>query len=187
MWLTKEEWQSLVPSKPAQRDRLPVAPAISERMTRFHLSPRRSLTSEDGVVDRKDIKSAKLSLVVDDVSPERIRFLLVGFVHYGTDYDEGKATSPQGPLGFGFDSPIHGVLEYDREKKVFVRFDMVAPAEVWGRWGDANGDSLVIERPGRAPIGFAFELAKGDSPTNRLPPGGNGGRALAAGYFPPSK
>jgi hypothetical protein len=111
MWMTKEEWQSLVPAKPVKGDRLAVASAISERMARFHLSPRRALTSEDGIVAKK----------------------------------------------------------------------------VWGRWGDANGKSQTIERSGRSPIGFAFELAKGGSPTDRLPPAGHGGRALRAGYFAASK
>jgi len=187
MWLTKEEWQSLVPAKPVKGDKLPVASAISERMARFHLSPRRALTSEDGIVAQKDIKSAKLTLMVDDVSPQRIRLLLAGFVHTGSDYDKSKATSPNGPLGFGYETPIHGILEYDRKKEAFVRFDIVAPGEVWGRWGDANGKSQTIERPGRSPIGFAFELAPGESPTDRLPPAGNGGRALRAGYFGASK
>ena len=187
MWLTKEEWQSLVPAKPVKGDRLAVASAISERMARFHLSPRRALTSEDGIVAKKDIKEAKLTLVVDDVSPQRIRLRLVGFVHHGSDYDNAKSTSPNGPLGFGYETPIHGVLEYDRKKEAFVRFDIIAPGEVWGRWGDANGKSQTIERPGRSPLGFAFELAKGDSPTDRLPPAGHGGRALRAGYFAVSK
>lgn len=183
MWLTKEEWQSLVPARPARGDRLAVASAISERMARFHLSPRRALTSEDGIVAKKDIKAAELTLVVEDVSAQRVRLSVVGFVHHGSEYDDAKATSPNGPLGFGYETPIHGVLEYDREKGAFVRFDLVAPGEAWGRWGDANGKSQTIERPGRSPVGFAFELAKGDSPTDRLPPAGNGGRAMRAGYF----
>ncbi len=187
MWLTNEEWHSLVPAKPAKGDRLPVASAISERLARFHLSPRRALTSEDGIVAKKDIKAANLTLVVDDVSPQRIRLLLVGFVHHGNDFDNAKATSPNGLLGFGYETPIHGMLEYDRKKEAFVRLDIVAPGEVWGRWGDANGKSLTIERPGRSPIGFAFELAKGDTPTDRLPPAGHGGRAVRAGYFAASK
>jgi hypothetical protein len=44
---------------------------------------------------------------------------------------------------------------------------------VWGRSGDANGKSLFAERPGRTPFGFAFELARGATPTERIPPGGN--------------
>jgi hypothetical protein len=46
---------------------------------------------------------------------------------------------------------------------------------------------MTIERPGRSPIGYAFELAKGDSPTNRIPPAGNGSRALRNGYFATGK
>jgi len=187
MWLTREEWQAFVPTNPVKGEKMPVASAISERMARFHLSPRRALTSEDGIVSKKEIKKAVLTLVVDDVSPDRIRLSMEGLVHTGSDYVADKATSPNGPLAYGFATPIHGILEYDRTKKAFDRFDIVAPGDVWGRWGDANGNSQGIERSGRTPIGFAFELAKGVSPTDRLPPAGNGGRALRAGYFATGK
>ncbi len=183
MWLTREEWQTLVPASPVKGEKLPVASAISERMARFHLSPARALTSEDRIVSKAAIKKADLAVVVEDVSAARIRLSLEGLVHWGSDYDAAKATSPNGPLAFGFSTPIHGILEYDRTKKAFVRFDIVAPGEVWGRWGDANGQSQGIERAGRTPFGFAFELAKGDSPSDRIPPAGNGERALRAGYF----
>ncbi len=183
MWLTADEWQSLVPAQPVKGEQLQISAALSQRMARFHLSPRRALTSEDGIVSKSAIKKANLMLVVDDVSSDRIQLRLSGFIHYGSDYDAAKATSPNGPLDFGFESPIHGILEYDRASKKFVRFDIIAPGDAWGRWGDANNNSMTIERPGRGPIGFAFELATGDSPTNRIPPAGNGLRALRSGYF----
>ncbi|MCI0380942.1 MAG: hypothetical protein L0215_25440 [Gemmataceae bacterium] len=183
MWLTAHEWQALVPAKPVRGQTLPVSSAISERITRFHLSPRRALTSEDGIVPKNAIKKAALTLIVDEVSEERIRLRLEGSIHWGSDYDAAKATTPNGPLPFGYAAPIHGILEYDRTKNAFVRFDVVAPGDVWGRWGDANGNSQTVERAGRTPIGFAFELVQGGSPTNRLPPAGHGGRALRAGYF----
>jgi len=183
MWITREEWKAIVPANPVAGASVPVAPAIGERMARFHLNPRRAMTSEDGILRKETVKSVKLTLVVDDVSADRIRMVLEGAVHTGTEFDAAGATSPNGPLAFGFATPIRGVLEYDRAKNVFTRFDIAAPGEVWGRWGDANGKSLFAERPGRTPFGFAFELAQGDSPTHRLPPGGNGQRARAAGYF----
>jgi len=111
---------------------------------------------------------------------------LEGFVHWGSDYDEAKATSPNGPLAQGFETPLHGRLEYDRMKKAITRLDLVAPGDVWGRWGDANGNSLPAERPGRNPFGFAFDLATGSSPTDRIPPGGNGHYVSErVGYFSP--
>ena len=64
MWLTEEEWKALVPVNPARGDTLAVAPAIGERMARFHLSPMRALTSEDGIVGQKEVKAARLALVV---------------------------------------------------------------------------------------------------------------------------
>ena len=109
-----------------------------------------------------------------------------GFIHWGSEYDASKATSPNGPLAQGFETRLEGRLEYDRMKKAFTRFDVLAPGHVWGRWGDANGKSMYVERPGRAPFGFAFEKA-GESPTDRIPPGGNGRYITEkTGYFSPS-
>src|SRR5262249_9069301 len=84
-------------------------------------------------------------------------------VHTGPAFDREKAATPDGPLGFGFQTPLHGVLEYGRAKQAFFRFDVVTPGEVWGRWGDANGKSLFAERPGNTPFGSALELAGGGS------------------------
>ena len=183
MWLTEGEWKSLVPADPVQGGKLDVAPVIAQRMARFHVNPRRAMTSEDGILRKEAIRAARMTLVVDQVSAERIRLVLEGVIHTGTEFDAAQATTPNGPLGFGFATPLHGILEYDRTKKAFTRFDVAAPGEVWGRWGDANGKSLFAERPGRTPFGFAFELTQGQSPTNRLPPGGNGQRAESNGYF----
>ena len=186
MWLTRQEWQSLVPADPVEGKKLAVSPVIAERMARFHLTPQRAMTSEGGVVSKRRLKSARLALVVQDVSSGRIALTLEGFVHWGSDYEESKATTPNGPLAQGFETPLYGRLEYDRTTQAFTRFDIVAPGHVWGRWGDANGKSMNVERPGRNPFGFAFELA-GDSPTDRIPPGGNG-RTVSerTGYFAPS-
>lgn len=187
MWLTEDEWKALVPENPAKGQELVVDSAIGTRMARFHLTPQRALTSESGQRSVSEVKSTELKLVVDDVTADKIRMNVQGFIHWGTDFDAAKATSPNGPLRMGYEAPIHGIVEYDRKKQEFVRFDMIAPGDVWGRWGDANGNSMGVERPGRAPIGFAFELASGESPTDRLPPGGNGERALRAGYFASEK
>ena len=82
-------------------------------------------------------------------------------------------------------APLRGAAEYDRKSRKWKRCDLVAAGEVWGRWGDANGKSMPTERPGRQPFGFAFELAAGRSPTDRIPPGGNGRYVSAkTGYFP---
>lgn len=184
LWLTEAEWKALPPASPAQGQRVPVAPAIAERIARFHLTPRRSMTSEGHGLSKGEVKKAHLTLRVDEVTAERLLMTLEGFVHTGSAYDESKATSPNGPLGFGYETALHGLLEYDRRKNAFARFDIVAPGEVWGRWPDANGKTLFAERPGRTPFAYAFELADGSSPADRIPPGGNGAYvAERTGYF----
>ena len=184
LWLTRDEWQSLIPDNPTNGKTVVVPRNIVQRMARFHLTPQRATTSEGHIVSKRSVKAAKLSLVVDEVSPQRIRYKATGFVHWGSDYDESQATTPNGPLAQGFASSLYGRLTYDREKQVFTQFDLVVPGQVWGRWGDANGRSMYVERPGRSPFGFALELATGNSPTNRLPPGGNGRYVSeSTGYF----
>jgi hypothetical protein len=184
MWLTRDEWRELVPTNPVHGRRREVDPAIAERMARFHLTPQRATTSEGGIKSRQSVKEARLALVVKEISARHIRMELEGFIHWGSDYDSSKATTPNGPLAQGYETPVHGQLEYDREKGGFTRFDLVAPGDVWGRWGDANGKSMYVERPGRNPFGFALELATGDSPSDRIPPGGNGRYVQNTGYFP---
>ena len=83
----------------------------------------------------------------------------------------------------GFASSLEGRIEFDRKKNAFTRFDIIAPGHVWGRWGDANNNSMYVERPGKVPFGFALELADSDSPTDRIPPGGNGHYVEKRGYF----
>jgi hypothetical protein len=187
MWLTAGEWRSLVPTDPIKGQRIKVGSNIAERMARFHLTPQRATTSEGHIVRSKQVKTARLELVVDAVSRERIQMSLQGFVHWGSDYDEAQATTPNGPLAQGFETPLYGRLEYDRPQNAFARFDIIAVGHVWGRWGDANNKSMYVERPGRAPFGFAFELATGKSPSHRIPPGGNGRYVTdRTGYFPKS-
>ncbi|MFT7642165.1 MAG: hypothetical protein ACI9G1_003922 [Pirellulaceae bacterium] len=187
MWLKRDEWQALIPAEPIKGMKLNVDPAIGERMARFHLTPQRATTSEGGIVSKRQIKSAQLNTVVEEVTSQVINMRLEGFIHWGSDYDAGKATSPNGPLAKGFETPIHGRLTYDRKKKEITKFDMVAPGRVWGRWGDANGKSMYVERAGQEPFGFAFELATGKSPSDRIPPGGNGRYVTERGYFGSSK
>lgn len=178
MWITRDEWRALVPEEPAVGRTLDVSPAVVRRMARFHLNPKRATTSEGGIVDRRAVKEARMTVVVREVTPDRIRMSAEGHVHWGSDYDEAKEALPM-----GYATRLEGRLEVDRATGAFVRFDLVAPGEVWGRWGDANGKSMPVERPGRSPFGFAFELG-GASATDRLPPGGNGRTVTeATGYF----
>ena len=186
LWITEAEWRGLVAGQFVKGQQREVSKAVVERLALFHLMPRR-LTSEGASWGRPQLKTARLTLVVEAVDEDRVRWRAVGFAHLGSTYDEAKATTPNGPHGFGYEAPLHGVIEYDRKKGAVVRFDLVALGDVWGRWGDANNKSMTVERPGRNPVPVAFELATGVSPTERIPPGGNGIYVEKTGYFATGK
>ncbi len=63
----------------------------------------------------------------------------------------------------GYEARLLGRLSYDRAKGAFDRFDLVALGESWGTtdWSDKGG---------RYPVGIGFELARGDSPCDRMIP-----------------
>jgi hypothetical protein len=166
-------------------ERFAVDPAVAERLARFHLVPHK-MVGGSGHWGRKAVGAARLSLTVVEATADRVRLRAEGFAHLGSAYDAAKAITPNGPLGHGYEAPLYGFLEYDRTAGRFTRFDLVAPGDVWGRWGDANGKSMAVERPGRNPVLIAFELAAGDSPTDRIPPGG-WKFFLDAEYYGPKK
>jgi hypothetical protein len=181
MWLTEAEWRSMVPANPVRGQRYDAAPAVVERLARFHLVPNK-MVGGTGHWGKAELRTARLSLTVEDVTDERMRLRADGFAHLGSTYEADKATSPDGPLRRGYEAPLHGLFEFDRKAGAFTRFDLVAPGDVWGRWGDANNKSLAVERPGRNPVLVAVELATGHSPTDRIPPGG-WGHFLDLGYL----
>ncbi|MBI2804383.1 MAG: hypothetical protein HYX68_05285 [Planctomycetes bacterium] len=182
MWITESEWRSLFPEKLAKGQKREVGRAIVDRLAIFHLMPRR-LTSEGASWSKSQLKKAHLTSIVEEITTSKVRLRLVGFAHLGSTYNESQATTPNGPLAFGYEAPLHGRVEFDRKKDAITRFDLFALGDVWGRWGDANNKSQTVERPGRNPIPIAFELATGASPTERIPPGGNGSYVQKTGYF----
>ncbi len=186
MWITEAEWRNLMAGPFVKSEKREVSKAIVERLAIFHLMPRR-LTSEGASWGKSQLRSARLTLIVDDVSESSVRFRAIGFAHLGSSFDATKATSPNGPLAFGYEAPLHGIVEFDRKKNAITRFDLVALGDVWGRWGDANGKSQTVERPGRTPVPIAFELATGATPTERIAPGGNGSYVSKTGYFSMAK
>ncbi len=181
LWLTQAEWQALVPIHPKKGDTLAISPAIVQRICRYHLVPER-IYGEGGGWGAKGIRAAKLTLTVVAVTSDAVRFQLHGFAHLGSVYDPAKATTPNGPLPIGYEANLDGILIYDTGKKAFTRFDAVALGDVWGRMGDANGKSVSVERPGRHPLAFAFELVRGDRPADRLTPTGRASK-VRSGYF----
>lgn len=156
MWITEAEWRSLVPADAAQGDKFALAPAVAERLVRFHLVD--NTRGEPPMWTRDEIRKNDLSLTVTEATPQHLRLALDGAVLLATAADPAKADR-------GFDLRLRGYLSYDKTKKAFDRFDILAVGDHWG-----NGANTREPRPGRMPLGVLFELAKGDSSFERVPP-----------------
>jgi hypothetical protein len=84
---------------------------------------------------------------------------LEGWALLATDAEPSRAER-------GYDARLTGQLEYDPAAARFTRFDLVALGGYWG--GDYSGGRF--KRPGRTPLGIAFELTRGESAVDLAPP-----------------
>jgi hypothetical protein len=158
LWITAAECRALVPEKPHHGDKVPLPPAVVERILRFHLVD--NTRGEPAAWHREDIRSQDLTLTVEQAGDDGVGLRLEGSALLATDADLARARR-------GFDVRLLGHLHYDAGKKAFDRFDVVALGEHWGDSKFTPG-----ARPGRTPLGVAFELANGTSPADRVPPQG---------------
>jgi hypothetical protein len=169
MWLTEAEWKSLVSKTFKKGDQFPVPAPVAKRLIRYHLI--------DGTYGLPfqwklgDIQTEKLMLTVEDVKTSILRLRLQGKVVVATKMDLTKGT--------GFDARVEGILNYDPQKQRLTRFDILAIGDVWGPDFAAG----TFSRTGRAPLGIAFELARGDKAADLVPPKGQNFNNLARHYF----
>jgi hypothetical protein len=156
LWLNADEWKKLVPSEPKKGNSFPLPPAIAERMLRFHLTD--NTRGEPPMWRKEDIRSEALKLTVERATPALVKLRLDGSVLLATNADAAKAER-------GFDVQLSGRVDYDPAKKAIVRFDVVAVGDHWG-----SGPYTGGARPGRQPLGVAFELSNGKSAADLVPP-----------------
>ncbi len=149
LWLTGAEVRSLVPPEPEAGATFPVPDPVRLRIVRMHL--KNGTQGWLGYWKPEQVREARMTLRVDRATPT-IRLSLEGAVRIG-DADS-KA---------GYEATLSGALEYDPSRKSFTRFDVVALGDHWGPPGE-------WARPGRAPLGIAFELSRGDHPMDQAYP-----------------
>jgi hypothetical protein len=156
LWLTETEWKSFVPAHPKQGLRFPVPTVVAERILRFHLID--NTRGEPPMWRRDQIREYTLTLTLEEVTTKSMQLRLDGRALLATAADAAQASG-------GFEVCLLGYLHYDRAKAVLDRFDMVAVGDHWG-----EGTFTRRARPGRMPLGIAFELSNGKSDADRIPP-----------------
>jgi hypothetical protein len=178
MWITRPEWQALMPANPRKGQAVRVPTTLVERIFRFHLEPSRGFTAVNQFV-YCTAKDGKMRLTVEEVTKTRVRLRLEGFANL--ELDRGAAY--QGVRRkIAYHPRFLGYLEYDPAKRVFYRFDLVALGKVRGQ---ANGENLMGARSGEFPLGVAFELVKPLTPRDYVQPTGlmDGGGNYNLDYY----
>jgi hypothetical protein len=158
LWLTAQEWKSLIPAAPKKGDRSAVPAGIAERIARYHLVD--NTRGEPPLWETEHVRSRLMTLTVEEATPTNLLLRLDGTVTLSTHPEAKKAER-------GYEAHLLGYIGIDRAKKVISRFDVVAIGEHWG-----GGAHTAGARPGRTPLGIAFALAQGDSAANLVPPQG---------------
>jgi hypothetical protein len=129
---------------------------LTRRLARFHLLD--NTRGEPNYWRADEVRKASLTWAVTAVTDDEVAMELTGTVLLSTDADPEKARR-------GYDVALRGLLRYDRAKKAITRLDLLALGEHWGRSTYTPG-----ARPGRTPLGIAFELVAGTAPAERIPP-----------------
>lgn len=173
MWIPAREWQAFVPVTPHKGQSVPIPESFALRLYRHHLDPCRGF-SEGAAFRSTKPDAGRLSLTVQEVKDQKISLRLEGSVRLEQGGKEGKAYYEPALLGF---------LEYDRGKKAFSRFDLLALGVASGLPTDANG--VVTPRKGEYPLGIAFELVTRPTAADHLHP--RGARDDVAGYLDPGR
>jgi hypothetical protein len=157
LWLTEAEWKALIPAHPRPGETVTVPAPVAYRIARFHLLD--NTRGEPPAWGRPEVRSLKMTLTVTEVGARGVTLRLDGSALLATATQAADAKR-------GYEVRLLGWVHYDRSKRVIDRFDVVALGEHWG-------DSPLTRgaRPGRTPLGIAFELSRGE-PADRVPPQG---------------
>lgn len=157
LWLSEAEWKSLLPVNPRVGDVVPIDAKIIERILRFHLVD--NTRGEPPIWNRGDIRKREITARIESAGDSTVRIQIDGAALLATAADPGKADR-------GFDAAILGCVEYQPREQRITRFDLVAVGDHWG----SGTYTRRRARPGKTPLGIAFELTDGKSAADRIAP-----------------
>jgi hypothetical protein len=161
VWLTKAEREALVPARPKKGDKLPVPAAVFNRICWHHLGDQTlGLINDNQLVGGKypTPYPGRMTLTVEEASANVVRLRLVG--------------SARVTQGGECQVRFLGAMSYDPKTKEFRRFDLVAIGDFKGVPDNPpkNGVGHLTPKGHTRHLAVAYELVKGDTPLDRLPP-----------------
>src|SRR5262249_3206911 len=138
VWLTEADWKSLVPADGKKGDQFPLPAGVAGRM----IARLTDWSEANGAHwEPEHVRAQDLKLTVEESNSATIRMRLEGSVRLAHDapkkavsYDPAlRPLHHDDPKAFAYcDADLLGYLTYDRDKKAFTRFDVVALGEYVG-------------------------------------------------------
>jgi hypothetical protein len=156
LWLLPKDVAVLLPAGVQAGASFEAPERLALRIARFHLVD--NTRGEPPFWGRGQVRSGKLTATVVKIDGAALQVKLEGHFVLATQPELAKAER-------GFDVHLLGYVDGDRQSKKLTRFDMVAVGDHWGAGPYTRG-----ARPGKMPLGVAFELSAGDAPHDRVPP-----------------
>ncbi len=156
LWIRADEWQPLLPLDAKQGQEVSIPIKLRYRIARFSLVD--NTRGEPPMWTPPEVRKENLKLIVEEVTASEVRLKLTGGYLLYTSANEKTAKR-------GYDAAIQGDIRYDLAKRVLTKFSVVALGDHWGE-GQYTGGA----RPGRTPLGVAFELGDPNRPADRVAP-----------------
>jgi hypothetical protein len=176
LWLTRAEWQSLVPADPQPGGKSDVAPAIQRRF--FSTI---GIDYMEGSVNSLEPRETRMTITVERITGEAIDLRLDGYASLGRALDESRREQPHSR---GCEVRVLGFVRYDRRREAIDRFDVVGVGEAWGNKMDYVHREVRVEAyPWH--YGIACELVRGDAAIDLIPPYNMLHYGGKEPYFPP--
>jgi hypothetical protein len=161
LWLTKEEWSSLLPSTTKKGTILQVARPICER---FYGSI--GIDYMEGSVNALPLTKGSMIIEIGEVTKTDLTLELKGSGQMGIPFEDHRRNSPDSR---GCTLQVTGKLTIDRQSGTFTRFDILGTGTAWGNKMNYTKRAIHIEDyPWR--YGIACELVTTRKPVDLLPP-----------------
>ncbi len=161
LWLTEQEWKSLIPmdAKPGQQ--IEVAPAIQKR---FYCTI--GIDYMEGSVNSLAARQTTMTLTVQEFDDKTITLRMDGYAHLGKEQDE---TVRKKPHSRGSEVRVLGTVHYDRQKQAITRFDVAGVGKAWANKMDYTDREIRLESYPWM-YGIAWELVTERAPAYLIPP-----------------
>jgi hypothetical protein len=166
LWLTEDEWQSLLPAEMNTGYKYALPKSLTKKLACDPLTHNAWARDPPIVWHPRHIRSLDLNLTVTDVSAGNVQMRVEGAVLLEAPLRDAfmgdRARTPKGdPISSNsqlkYDARMLGYLTYDRHKKAFTRFDIVALGDYVGFYCDAGGRGAIKALP----LGVVFAVNSG--------------------------